>query len=391
MPKTVSLTYRRPPKISVVMIAKDEEKNIDKCLASIHGIANEIILVDTGSSDRTNEIAERYRAKIHFHLWEDDFSKARNQSIQYAKGDWLMAIDCDEEAVFADGQDLATLKSWLRRLPKHINAVSVTMKDVQEGRVHVQWNVPKLFRKGKVHYKGIVHNEPIYEGNLAYCPHLFYYHYGYDIPKEQKQKKANKSIALLKKRIDNDKNDYQAYFYLAEMLGWSEELEEANKYAEKYLEHKDKPQFSQAIYFMTVLNYMKLNDLKNADRWLLAGIKSMPDNIDLLYALTEFGIMTNKPELVAKGARNFIKEYPLFKEKQAKRGSHFIYSHTPEVLAFCTYHLAILQIQEGALRLKQVEDQLPKTTEKFEADLRQTIDNALHKVGLQKYRDNTET
>ena len=92
-------TYHFLPKktISLCMIVKDEEEFLPGCLESVKEAVDEIIIVDTGSTDRTVEIAKSYGAKVYFHPWENDFSKARNYSISYATGDWIMYLDADEE------------------------------------------------------------------------------------------------------------------------------------------------------------------------------------------------------------------------------------------------------------------------------------------------------
>lgn len=82
-------------KLSVCIIAKNEESCIENCLKSIKDISSEIIVVDTGSTDNTVEISRKY-AKVYHDTWEDDFSKARNKSISYATGDWILIIDPDE-------------------------------------------------------------------------------------------------------------------------------------------------------------------------------------------------------------------------------------------------------------------------------------------------------
>lgn len=83
-------------RISVCLIAKNEEANIENCLKSVVDIAYEIIVVDTGSTDKTKKIASKY-AKVYDFKWQDDFSKARNESIKHATGDWILVIDADEE------------------------------------------------------------------------------------------------------------------------------------------------------------------------------------------------------------------------------------------------------------------------------------------------------
>ena len=82
--------------ISACMIVKNAEELLPQCLESVKDVVDEIIVVDTGSTDKSIEIAESYGAKMYHHPWENDFSKHRNQSIGYATGDWILWIDADE-------------------------------------------------------------------------------------------------------------------------------------------------------------------------------------------------------------------------------------------------------------------------------------------------------
>jgi tetratricopeptide (TPR) repeat protein len=83
-------------KLSVCLITKDEERNIAACLESVSEVADEIILVDTGSQDDTIKIAARYGAKIFEFTWCDDFAAAKNETLKHATGDWVLALDADE-------------------------------------------------------------------------------------------------------------------------------------------------------------------------------------------------------------------------------------------------------------------------------------------------------
>jgi len=78
------------------MIAKDEEKFIGDCLASVRGLVDEIIVVDTGSSDKTREIAKNHGADVFSFTWTNDFSAARNEALVHAHGDWILVLDADE-------------------------------------------------------------------------------------------------------------------------------------------------------------------------------------------------------------------------------------------------------------------------------------------------------
>ena len=85
------------PRLTVCLIVKNEEQFIGPCLQSVRGLAHQIIVVDTGSTDRTVEIAKEHHAEVHFFAWNDDFSAARNEGLKYATGDWVLSIDADEE------------------------------------------------------------------------------------------------------------------------------------------------------------------------------------------------------------------------------------------------------------------------------------------------------
>ena len=96
--------------LSLCMIVKNEEKAIGNCLSSVREIADEIIIVDTGSTDRTKEIASEFGAKIFDFKWGDDFSKARNESLKHATKEWILVLDADEEI---SKEDLPKLRNLL--------------------------------------------------------------------------------------------------------------------------------------------------------------------------------------------------------------------------------------------------------------------------------------
>ena len=85
------------PLISLCMIVKNEEKNLPRCLDSVKGVVDEMIIVDTGSSDKTKEIASSYGAKVYDFEWMNDFAAARNYGLDKATGKWILVLDADEE------------------------------------------------------------------------------------------------------------------------------------------------------------------------------------------------------------------------------------------------------------------------------------------------------
>ena len=103
--------------LSLCMITKNEEKNLSRCLDSIKDIVDEIIIVDTGSTDKTVEIAKSYGAHIYHYDWNNDFSKARNVSLQKATKDWILVLDADEVLPYEEGLKLKNIITFdLERL-----------------------------------------------------------------------------------------------------------------------------------------------------------------------------------------------------------------------------------------------------------------------------------
>lgn len=95
------------------MIVKNEEKTIERCLNSVAHVMDEIIIVDTGSTDRTKHLCRKYTDKIYDFEWIDDFSAARNYSYSLATGDYIMWLDADDIILPEDIVKLQELKSTL--------------------------------------------------------------------------------------------------------------------------------------------------------------------------------------------------------------------------------------------------------------------------------------
>lgn len=83
--------------ISLCMIVRNEEEYLDRCLESVAGVADEMVILDTGSTDSTEEIARRHGARVLEHTWRNDFSEAKNAALDIAKGEWILVLDADEE------------------------------------------------------------------------------------------------------------------------------------------------------------------------------------------------------------------------------------------------------------------------------------------------------
>jgi|DewCreStandDraft_1066081.scaffolds.fasta_scaffold00095_95 glycosyltransferase involved in cell wall biosynthesis/FMN phosphatase YigB (HAD superfamily)/tetratricopeptide (TPR) repeat protein len=143
---------RTEPRLTVCLITRDEEQFLGQCLESVRGLAHQIVVVDTGSKDRTVEIARAHGAEVYHFSWCDDFSAARNAALEHARGDWVLMLDADEELT-EEGR--ARLPEALRC--REVIAWRLPLVDVgreAEGPSYVPRlfrNAPGLFYVGRVH------------------------------------------------------------------------------------------------------------------------------------------------------------------------------------------------------------------------------------------------
>jgi glycosyltransferase involved in cell wall biosynthesis len=198
------------PTLSLCMIIKDEEHNLPRCLDSVADAIDEIIIVDTGSTDRTVEIAESYGAKVFHHPWEGNFSKARNYSLKYATCDWILIMDADEELQASDAPKL-------KEVIKDNNNSSVSFVIKNKYKNSTQEGYAKMVRLFKnfhgVHYEGIVHNIIIHSGK-CFESQLSIIHHGYNLSEDKMEEKFVRTSTLLKKQIEEDPKNPVPYKYL---------------------------------------------------------------------------------------------------------------------------------------------------------------------------------
>ena len=140
------------PRLSICLIVKDEEKFLGQCLASVRGIADQIVVVDTGSTDRTVAIAKEHGAEVYDFAWCDDFSAARNAALEHATGDWVLMLDADEELPPASHDALRKLLAAPGVMAWRLPIIDVGRE--AEGCCYVPRlfrNAPALFYVGRVH------------------------------------------------------------------------------------------------------------------------------------------------------------------------------------------------------------------------------------------------
>ena len=202
-------------RISLCMMVKNEEDLLPQALGSIRDFVDEIIVVDTGSTDRTVEIAESFGAKIYHHPWENDFSRHRNQTLEYATGGWVLILDADEELQEGDGP---VIREMIRRCPARVSHILFRVEDVnpRDGKITNEIHSIRMFRNGMgFHYRSIVHNQLQVPSGDPLFSSVTLRHYGYHLDPARMEEKFQRRIALLNRQLRDRPGDPYTLFNLA--------------------------------------------------------------------------------------------------------------------------------------------------------------------------------
>jgi tetratricopeptide (TPR) repeat protein len=232
--KLMAQSLKESATISACMMVKNEEELLPGCLDSIRDWVDEIIVVDTGSTDRTIEIAESYGAKIFNQPWEGNFSKHRNYSTSLASCDWIFIIDADERF---DAKDVPLLKQTIDSGDFQVVSVNVFNKYGSVEHKITSVNSTRFFRRDlNLQYEGIVHNSlKVPEGTrIARAPFAME-HLGYDLSPEKMKAKLERTHTLLLKQIEEDPGYAFAWFNLAQLYR-GRVIEDQDLYGPKVIE-----------------------------------------------------------------------------------------------------------------------------------------------------------
>ncbi|CBE68840.1 MAG: tetratricopeptide repeat protein [Candidatus Methylomirabilis oxygeniifera] len=205
--------------VSLCMIVKNEERYLPDCLANAGPFVDEIVVVDTGSTDRTVEIATAAGARVFREEWRDDFAAARNQSLRRAVGDWILVLDADERLVGNSGPlmrdlvEVPDVAAYLVKLQCPTHGGSAL------GTIPLRW-LPRLFRSRiGARYEGVIHECLLPslrgKGKIIYSE-MTLEHLGYLQTHEVMQAKAMRNLRLLEDQVSRTPEDSLTWIQLAE-------------------------------------------------------------------------------------------------------------------------------------------------------------------------------
>lgn len=302
--------------VSVCMIAKNEDNHIEECLKRLRPCRFEIIVVDTGSVDRTVEIAHKYADRVFHFAWCDDFSSARNFSIQQATNDWVLTIDCDE---YLENVNLAELEDSLSR---NRNAVGMIMRNnpytVQGARSIMSERIGRLFNRNACHFEGTVHEQVrTLQGKEPeqFSIPLTFYHEGY-VAESDKRMRATRNLEMLLHDLVLKGPGPYIYFQLGQNYLSLNDLEKAAHYYKLGLEMNTDPTSDFARNMLEAYGYCLMNLAKYDDAMTLKEYyDQFSDRADFVYLM---GMLHMKKGEMEKAIAEFEKATKL--EAPSRRG-----------------------------------------------------------------------
>lgn len=281
----------KKPTISLCMIVRNEEKHIEQCLRSVKDVVDEIIIVDTGSTDQTVPICRKFEANILSFPWSGDFAAARNKSIEHATGDWIFYLDADETL------DHRAHKK-IKQMVKKTNAIVLTCTILNyygsslpvndENAFTIQQ--PRFFRN----QQGIYFNAPIHEtiqrkqpfskGEVDHMQATIH-HTGYieEIAKEKEKK--NRNLSLLLEQLEHPDHSPWIEYHVASEYYRLHQYEIAlllvNASIVRFIDLLILP--PALLYMLKYAIFIETKQFENAILGVEKAIQLYPDYVDLHY------------------------------------------------------------------------------------------------------------
>lgn len=261
--------------ITLSMIVKNEEKYLRGCLESVKGVVDEIVIVDTGSTDRTLEIAKEFNANIYHFDWIKDFSAARNYALDKSTKEWILYLDADERLTKESGPVLKKLG----RL-KNDHAYECTINNIDEvTKKPALMTYYRFFpNKPEIRFIGKVHEQigpSLVDNNYKISPSkILIDHLGYNIQNQDLKNKAKRNLEILLTDYQDNPTSYNAY-QLGQTHAILEDKEKAIKYfVEALNDEKLRNEFKSLALRYLAIHFAEIGDYEKASTNIDLAIKS---------------------------------------------------------------------------------------------------------------------
>lgn len=274
--------------ISICIITKNEEKHLQQCLKRIVNKGCEIVVVDTGSTDNSIEIAKKYTQSVYRFEWCDNFSAARNFSIAKANNDYVLILDTDEYLEECDWKEVERL---IALNPDKVGCIQIKNDYYLDGKLMVNNDcVSRFFDRRIYKFTGKIHEQIVnsYNGKNyeTFLLPIKVHHHGYAGDETVRKNKAQRNISLLKAALkDNEKDPYLLY-QLGKSYYYIEDYQNALIYFERAVEIDIDLKYSYVSDLIVTYGYTLMNTNNEQKAMLLEGLfDEFSNNADYLFML----------------------------------------------------------------------------------------------------------
>ena len=219
---------------SLCMIVKNGEKTLERCLESVKGVFDEIIIVDTGSFDRTKPVSLRYTDKIYDYAWNENFADARNYSFSKAKGDYIMWLDADDVLEKSEKEKLISLKETISAKTDVFMMKYAVSFDKNGRETFTYYRERLLKRERNFKWKGFVHEVITPTGNVEFCDITVKH-----LPSESENRDPARNLRMYENYVSRGGIlDARQKYYYARELYYNGRNEKASAVFEDFLRDK---------------------------------------------------------------------------------------------------------------------------------------------------------
>jgi len=245
----------RGPLLSLCMIVRDEAENLREHLAKIAGFFDDLVVVDTGSQDETREVAASLGARVFSVPWENDFSKARNESLRRARGEWILVLDADE---VVDEEGVRRL----REIAQKTEALGLQLPIYnynRNGNVGVVNFALRFFRRHpRIRFAGRIHETVeasiVALGGAIGRTDVPIHHFGYTKPEDVRRKSVERNFPIIEELYRSEPDNIQAVLYYAKtqltMFGNREEAQKALLRIVRNPAWRGKPAYIEGLFYL---------------------------------------------------------------------------------------------------------------------------------------------
>ncbi|MGR3311303.1 MAG: glycosyltransferase [Candidatus Brocadiales bacterium] len=354
--------------ISLCMIVKDEERNLSQCLESVKDVVDEMVILDTGSSDATVKIANEYRAMVLHRPWNGNFGDMRNYALKHTTGDWILQLDADERLV---QEDMQFVKEAVE--DKDVNSIFckiVNIKGLPIG--HTQFYSQRLFRNRLgAFYEGAVHETLRIKGRALFSSDIRIIHHGYNLDEAQMVVKSKRNASILERQIMENPHDIRSYLHLSKCY-FAQGLYDLTIFAgKKVIENIDtetiriNPEIE--IFMIMAFAYVRKHNFDAAEWMCQCAIEIDHDYIDPVFFMGKLLHDTKRYEK----AIAWLKRYKELKEELKKkprfdfRETYFIDTVQDVHLTLGSCYLEVGKFDEAEKEFLNTIEQNPEFAEAY--------------------------